>query len=121
MKPGRNLDTNVAQEVMGWSNIILNPATQDFVGEPAPSKNGVIPVPRFSTDFRDALEVIERFDSWTLQKTNASNNRKGVAVTAFHCRLMRFEDRTQGDASSADSAAHAICLAALKAVGAATA
>lgn len=71
-------------------------------------------VPHYSTDIAAAWEVVERS-----RKTH-SFTVSSEWEHSWHCEVKwHLEDNTQGDSwAQADAAPHAICLAALKAVGA---
>lgn len=141
MKPGPELDALIAKEVMGWKDGGLVSTTGDL--DPRTWATGIElpripippgmsadtyfhknPMPRFkrpillrvefcpSTDIAAAWEVVEKLQ-----------DRFRTVVTAFEkygfgCHMKAWDSRIEIDVQSeADSAPHAICLAALRAVG----
>lgn len=107
LKPGRELDALIAHKVMGLE--VHNGF--EVVGEGAfraPSR--AFPVKRYSTDIAAAWEVVDslrsRFEGfyWNLNETY-----DGMWTVNFW---------PKGSELNGDTAPHAICLAALKAVGA---
>lgn len=106
MKAGRELDALIAEKVMGWERLekILHP--------PGPYEMNAWGnmIPHYSTDIDAAWEVVEKMHSMRLQ-TSIITTEKGVSVTIdeFYCH--------SPDETIAETAPHAICLAALKALG----
>lgn len=107
MKPGRELDALVAEKVMGW--------TKGVTGWAKPGGGGCLDLPEFSEDIAAAMRVL-----------HAVTQRLG---TDYYPILMRpYADWFAGFSMSypdccdweatAEGLPEAICLAALKAVGA---
>lgn len=98
MKPGRELDALVAEKVMGWTEVC------GYEGE---YKGYWKILPKYSTDIAAAWAVVELplFDGWAIGR-NASG--KWEVFNPWENNFV---------VSVADTAPHAICLAALKAVG----
>lgn len=128
MKPGRELDALVAEKVMGWTN--CNPvATWDrwAYGDPGDdwtdvenewcrgygvspyNKYFMIPFPRYSVNIADAWAVVEKM---SVQQGFAMADR-GLPGTDVAWQA----DFALSGPIMGESAPHAICLAALKAVG----
>lgn len=119
MQPGRELDALVAEKVMG---LPVKWATDPYreIGMPEkgrqPYLKGVAggvyydwaDVPKYSTDIAAAWAVVERFTR--LNYDVALHTTREGWTCAFRGALL-------ADAAQAPTAAHAICLAALKAVG----
>lgn len=113
MKPGRELDALVAEKMMGLEIANYTGETHEgirVIRVNNPSKVVLAPKP-YSTDIAAAWEVVEKMASvaneWTFEfrYTNVAvrvtdNNLNGISVLEVQ-----------------DTAPHAICLAALKAVG----
>ena len=110
MLPGRELDAVIAEKIMelevvrnkkgGWS---IGEANYWYTND---EPGGVLsnPLPEYSTDIAAAWEVVEK-----LQKLNPLHIRSDITGRWFvSCGPFN---------ASASTAAHAICLAALKAVG----
>lgn len=106
MNPGRELDALISEKIFGMKVTV-------------PSDNGFLPMPpHYSTNIRAAWEVFEKVarmvdDPWA---GFVFDGKKGV----WRCH---FDRQTPGGVSErgtaiSDTAPHAICLAALKAVGA---
>ncbi len=96
MKPGRELDVRVARDVMGI------PVTQ-FADGTWLAANGEELEP-YSTDIAAAWEVVEK-----MREVD-----RAVEILFDHGWQANFDS---GEYQFGDSAAHAICLAALNAVG----
>lgn len=112
LKPGRELDALIAEKVMGWK---FNPGKVWIrPGGPAPFEDVYkTQPPEYSTDISAAWEVVKKLKhlhpqisycdttcQWTLRFNNINKE------------ISEFSD-IDGDST----APHAICLAALKAVG----
>lgn len=112
LKPGRELDALVAEKVMGWS---LDGYFWYCGDKPTRYKSGLFE-DEFSpsTDIAAAWEVVEKLNliSWNRVLAKTSDGRWCTAV---------FSEMDQDHCCEydtiAESAPHAICLAALKAVG----
>lgn len=102
MKSGRELDALVAEKVMGWSSAKIESA--DFYTDEAGATRHDIP--SYSADFNAAGEVVDKVN----REFRLSNKRNEGGWWAY------FNDESYF-ASKGDTAPHAICLAALKAVG----
>ncbi len=121
MQPGRELDALVAEKVMG----ITREQMDRYKNLPsyAASYDGAVEEPRrYSTDITSAWSVVEK-----LQSSNPYWDETGKeAFLAFQmspawgvegaCWMVNFGDSTTLEFGK--TAPHAICLAALKAVGA---
>lgn len=117
MEAGRALDLTVAVKVMGWKAVVqphpeLPPVSlNDLYDNPA------IPMPRYSTDIADAWLVVEKLRARTpLTVFNLTTLERQYSA-AFY--TYRNGSKADCDYSHADTASHAICLAALRAAGAA--
>lgn len=122
MKPGRELDALVAKKVLGLSVFIgLYQSDRDYRGQwdedllyspYTDNPTYQIPVPHYSTDIAAAWEVVEKLKAlnengdfhlehlWGFWRVSTCNSPSGWSAW------------TRGQ-----TAPHAICLAALKAVG----
>lgn len=118
MKPGRELDALVAEKVMGWrAHSPGYPSLVDINGVPTgwlasgQGSQGDDPDFRPSTDIAAAWEVVERLGGNMFQlhydTRYGHENKTGWAVILDGVVMCGF----------ADTAPHAICLAALKAAG----
>lgn len=128
MKPGRKLDELIAEKVMSWKwsekehrvadpdgysiRKLLIPPGGEWVLKTyqlEPGMNSVnIPVPGYSTDITAAWEVVEKL----------RHEHIDLQLHVFNsCIRAYFDDLEWDDYSESDTASHAICLAALKAVG----
>ena len=132
MKPGRELDALVAEKVMGWKN--CNPvATWDRweYGDPGDdwtdvenewcrgygvspyNKYFMIPFPRYSVNIADAWAVVEKMQASGFHYLLFCSHESGLSAATFYLGPADGSD----DVKSSMYAPHAICLAALKAVG----
>ena len=128
MKPGRELDALIAEKVMGWTDVHLHDGTAkdtklttlfygEWVGRPR-GEGALRRVLPYSTDIAAAWEVVEKMRasySFQLQVP-----RLPLAGDVFDWSAVFFVRRTPeewGAFHSASTAPHAICLAALRAVG----
>lgn len=107
MIPGRALDRLIAEKVMGWQNV--SGMTGEWKGYP-PERSYVVlcRLPYYSRDISDAWEVVEKLAS----------NEILCQIRLYPPRTVRVSfsrDEFQGYEES-ETAPHAICLAALKAV-----
>ncbi|GED18097.1 BC1872 family protein [Aneurinibacillus migulanus] len=115
MKAGRELDIVVAEKVMGWvvdGDIIEN---ADFdeqgrctfpSGDYLMNKETREPLPNYSTNIADAWEVVEQLN----------DTESYLDIKIQSCIDGWFVDYCN-ERTVAETAPHAICLAALKAVG----
>lgn len=104
MKPGRELDALVAENVFGIESTTISPTGIDVLVK----KGTVRPIPHYSTNIAAAWEVVERFSYFTITQSKLD---KELYHAEFKGRLGEFF------IAEGESAPHAICLAALKAVG----
>lgn len=120
MKPGRELDALVAEKVMGLKRsyrkgetIALSAGTTTWIeGDLAVEITGY---PRYSTDISAAWGVVEAKDARLLLFQMSRVKEHPIWKAEFVVtNLFRSDDRFTAEASTAP---HAICLAALKAVG----
>jgi len=118
MNAGRELDALIAEKVMGWHNNEANPSQPGMWGINDYREDGT-PVlmpdfPAYSEDIAAAWEVVEKikrngfklqfdYDTW-------------IAYWSHEDFLCGSEEALE-PFGRADTAPHAICLAALKAVG----
>ena len=122
MVAGRELDALVAEKVMGWERIVMKDKP-GAVSWPHPPKgfdvnhNRWSIIPHYSTDIAAAWEVVEKLApefEWILE-----NDVKDGGWSAI---IYKWEGTSVVSSpigrSDADTAPHAICLAALAAVGA---
>jgi hypothetical protein len=118
---GRELDALVAEKVMGWVEVrkqsIANAMGQhvmdDYVGQPSIGVTQPVLVPRYSLMIQEAWKVADHLRSRS-QFVAVISGMGPQGVQPWICKINRdggfLEER-------ADTAAVAICLAALKAVG----
>lgn len=109
MKPGRELDTLVAEKVMGMTRQGTNSLNGEAWFRIAGIEHTSRTAPSYSTDISAAWEVWEapHCDAW----------RIGRSPSNGHYEITNpYEDNFL--VASAPTAPHAICLAALKSVGA---
>lgn len=105
LNPGRNLDVLVAKKVMGAM-------TPDYSFGNAEVKSLYVDqVPRYSTDIAAAWEVAEKFENVSVVRINANDGQ-------WYAELDGKTNDYRRSIAFASTAPHAICLAALKAVGA---
>lgn len=112
MKPGRELDALVAEKVMGWKFLggaLLSPKNQETPTEYDWQKP-TSKVPFYSTDIAAAWEV-------AMKLGNVIIHTYWVGEPKFVEASIVGSDAVYKTAAG-DSAPHAICLAALKVVGA---
>lgn len=111
LKPGRELDVRIATEVMGLQDVELRDhgmAVPDFsylVEETGYFRD----VPFYSTDIAAAWKVIEELSrkGWHIGLSTATGTGWYVTLKSDEARIVEFSE----------SAPHAICLAARKAMG----
>ena len=118
---GRALDALVAEKVMGWIGVKNQPIANamgqkvmdDFVGLPTPDAPQPMLVPRYSTMIQEAWKVADKLRGET-QFVAVISGKGPQGVQPWICKVNRegsfLEER-------AETAAHAICLAALRGVG----
>jgi hypothetical protein len=124
MEAGRELDTIVAERVMGWIN--CGQLGNEWGGQwggcpPYWSQYGdrCLLIPSYSTDIAAAWLVVEKL------RTEGLHLQMNDTLSAYRARFFTVASTVKWDQESADGAyyqfastpAHAICLAALKALG----
>jgi hypothetical protein len=117
---GRELDALVAEKVMGWmgvskqsiANAFGQRVMEDYVGQPNIGATQPVLVPRYSTMIQEAWKVADKLRG-EVQFVAVISGTGPQGVQPWICKVNRegsfLEER-------ADTAAHAICLAALKGV-----
>lgn len=106
MNPGRKLDALVAEKVMGWA---LSNKESIKDGLIYTDRGWTSAYPSYSTDIAAAWEVVEKF-RWAEPELSWNDET--------HSWIVHFQKGMySGYANSAETAPHAICLAALKAIG----
>ena len=142
MKPGRELDALVAEKVMGWTRFQGYDNTPEEIRSPNKRDDGMRwhhkeiwgeqvggkwkrracaecgDMPDWSTDIAAAWEVVEKMATQRIQLWVGPSQ----ACTNYGCEIINNTERDERDEDDADytfcdTAPHAICLAALKAVG----
>lgn len=115
---GRELDALVAQKVMGWVEVEKKPIAnaygqtviEDYVGKPNFAAPQPVLVPRYSMMIQEAWKVADKLRD-SAQFVAVISGKGPQGVQPWICKVNReggfIEER-------ADTAAHAICLAALK-------
>jgi hypothetical protein len=117
MKPGRELDALVAEKVMGFKVI----ETDECNGEDNLWLQGYEDqeLPSYSTDVAAAWEVVEKLKLFQVKQTDSDGYTDYVQLwqdSEGIWTIGDWEDQLL-ILSEGESAPHAICLAALKAVG----
>lgn len=117
IKPGPRLDALVAEKVFGCTPYI-GPSAQYECGcspmnpEHETMINSWCVIPKYSTSIADAWQVVEKIEKdFAIQISS-----DGDAKIIWYCYLEN-EDKGVWVNEKADTAPHAICLAALKAIG----
>lgn len=133
MAPGRELDALVAEKVMGWQWANEGVRGQYRLHPPdSTSPTGAYPVDvgpgeewSPSTDIAAAWEVVEKLRAMnsTLELYSPGalvNDEMGIHAVEWQATFKSWEEPwgPHGPSVEAQTAPHAICLAALKAVGA---
>lgn len=118
LEAGRALDALVAEKIFGASKFryidVVNGKEKETFGEfPGDSIRGVRRVPYFSTSIADAWLVVEKVDN-----RNAVAKKMGVLTMGLSRYDNGYTARFFNSGATADTAPLAICLAALRAVGA---
>lgn len=116
-EPGRELDALVAEKVMG-NTLAPGPGAMGIVVNITELKR----IPPYSTDIAAAWEVVEKIgEGFTLGRSWEKWVCTSVPGDMWGCYIDepgRYEMLNDGDYFEwADTAPHAICLAALKAIG----
>lgn len=111
LKPGRELDALVAEKVMEWQDCMLDNKPIDGLGKTPEGRTAVI-IPNYSTNIAAAWEVVEKMRNlgWFFD-LNFQASYTAMFRTDYLITTRRFEEKEE-------TAPHAICLGALKAVGA---
>ncbi len=114
MKAGRELDALVAEKVMGW---VFQKATRPFEYPGWSLPNGdfknIAELPPVSTNIAAAWQVVEKVRELTVSLNNADGWECCFSTTNGSF-LVAGDEEFYGRASTAP---HAICLAALRAMG----
>lgn len=112
MTPGRELDALIAEKVLGYKRLEDAPDGSERWRYPNEGKYSGIP--SFSTSIEAAWEVVEKLRErgFAFHFTQLAEDGWG-ANAGF---VDHADDRNIGVTRSLDSAPHAICLAALKAI-----
>ena len=111
MKPGRDLDALIAEKVFGWKRI--DPELFGWHDHDGDYMKKICDVPFYSTSIEAAWEVVNNFESREYDVQLILSHGEQVK-----CRIGKMIDilfNSSGFVYS-DTAPHAICLAALKAV-----
>lgn len=115
MKPGRELDALVAEKVMGWR--LLNLRTEGYSPGQDSRVHNSKPIPPYSTSISAAWEIVKHLMEkgfeialWGPVDRGFKKNPNWVSEVTNMVTRAWWQ-------SEADTATHAICLAALKAVG----
>lgn len=112
MKAARKVDVLVAEKVMGWKDVREDEMMHwDFCGQKPHIMDGEFCIPNYSTDIEAAWAVFEHFSSRYIEWNDSDAS---WSVQLDFKRRLRDDCRGMGYANTAP---HAICLAALKAVG----
>lgn len=121
LKAGQELDTLVAEKVMGWK-VVDDPVNYRGVAINTPDGD-MGDLPKFSTDIAAACEVGDKFDSFTFGRSGKldprTNGKRGVWACVivkegeFVAEYPVFLEGKYG----IKNLAHAICIVALKAIG----
>jgi hypothetical protein len=122
MQPGRELDVEIAQKVMGWERIQSGGMTWWELGTYRAHPDSLTnPLPHYSTEIATAWEVVNRVQ--LLKGCDFELNRLfWGSLTEWNARFGGISTGHGEGAYSlgtgmSRSAPHAICVAALKAVG----
>lgn len=122
MEPGRELDALVAEKVMGWEQVQDPPHTYIAYNTPTGFR---LPeeIPAYSTDLNAAWKVVEamrRRGFWCQMRTPFGTPEQKLddgCWAGFTPHGTSGWNGKPDNWTSAPTAPHAICLAALKAVG----
>lgn len=110
MQAGRALDALIAEKVMGWIEIEGESGI-----DPEFDPDGILKVPRYSTDIAAAFEVLEKLNKLgfghTIAKQYDITNSRWVHSVSVNKVFER------GVQAVTDSVPLAVCLCALKALG----
>lgn len=121
LMPSRDFDALIAKKIIGWRCVW----TDGPNGEPGCIDQDQIEreyreLPHFSTNISHAWEVVTKLGKWKFSLTweysfGGGGEEPHPYATAVFDPVLTSE--REGRTAKADTAAHAICLAALKAVG----
>lgn len=121
MEAGRELDALIAEKVMGLVRCEKHPGSYCHALPDSPTKGGE--TRSYSTDISAAWEVVEKLSQvrptcfiFKISKSPGGNHKVWVYETMFRESYDEFLERLCVEAVE-DTAPHAICLAALKAIG----
>lgn len=115
MKPGRELDALVAEKVMGIQKIPFNPETHVIIGMKDHRPDWTITCPNYSTDISAAWDVVKEL-STRFNITVATI--RSPSELEYQVSFYTLGEKPEFKAMEySESESHAICLAALKAVG----
>ncbi len=107
LQPGPELDALISEKVMDLS--VVRPSEDPETWYIEVIEGNEQPVPKYSKFIAWAWEVVEQFNTFEIGK-------RGPSLSEIYCSLTRYEPEQFG-VSSGTTVPHAICLAALKAVG----
>jgi hypothetical protein len=122
VKPGRELDALVAEKVMGWVGVakrrqVMNMGeTIVLKGLPRNDADALIEVPRYSTRIDDAWRVVEHLATGGLWLDSLEGKWEEMWRCTFGQHALEPGYGQRYHQGTADTAPHAICLAALAAV-----
>lgn len=108
LKPGRELDALIAERVMGLERV-TTPGGFTVGWRPKGINLGAAPLDSYSTDIAAAWQVVEKL-KWAEPELQWNDEEQCWYLFLAKCSPEQI-------APSSASAPHAICLAALKAVG----
>ena len=111
----RELDAKIAELLFGWRKV--ERVGEEYVGRP-PTDLGTHPVPRFSTTWEGAGRVVEELLRRGYDVALSARGEAGVEgdpAGNYHANVLPIDSIVADDNvfESGDSAARAVCLAAL--------
>lgn len=124
MNPGRELDALIAEKVFGWTDLKKLHGCDVYSGFPAgftpatdhPSERWI--VRKYSTTIADAWAVIEKlFQLGWDTEVQGFDDLSSSGKPYYRVRVARIDNQASAQIDFSHRAPHAICLAALKAVG----
>jgi len=107
VKAGRELDALVAEKVMGWRRVNLSCMDSTIDGWLPPILGQGVDPPHYSTNIAATWEVVEKMKDMRPEVSFDGARWTVIFWGAIHLNAIR-----------SDSPSHAVCLAALKCVGA---
>jgi hypothetical protein len=120
-KPGRELDALIAEKIFRVPNEFIAIGIKN---SELPPQSGPVQIIRFvlahySTDLADAWEVVEELQRWKFTLTweadfGGGGQKSSMFATAIFDPVLTKDRKTR--LAKAETAPHAICLAALKAI-----